>query len=340
MDTIIVHETAEIFQADNLVSALFQIFGQHIQKLELDYNQLNYGDRKEIHKLIRKYCGDSLKSLHLVRWDSNILQSLNMFKMVENLTLSGNEKISRGYFNMDFLYTKKKLNETFPKLRQLTLDYVIETDSMFDMEFPQLEQVKITSSWPQIDEEYLSNTKQALKSLFLKNAQILSLNYVHCNSLDMLEIASNHLPNLKTLQVNVFQLKDEYTGEIIRFANVKNAYLWWQSDVKLSHFLSFDQLEELYMTCSADECVSFIEQNKNVRKIFIAGDSLKNEHILEIGEEIKQLEELFIATTAEIDTYTITEYYKINEKLRKFRLEIIDSLFLYSRMEKETPGFE
>lgn len=331
MDMISIHETAEIIEEMNVVSTLFEVFGKYIQKLHLEYNVLQNNDRKEIHKLIGMHCGDSLKSLTLVRWDTNILQSLNEFRKLENLTLTGNVKVSRWWFSLNFLYTKKTMNEIFPVLRRLNLDYVAETDTIFDVKFPQLEEVQISPSTS--DDDHYTNTKVVLESLFSKNAQILNLIYVHCNSLEMLQLAKDFLPNLDTLQINVFRLKDESTGEKIHFTNVKKAYLWWD-DTKLSELLAFDELDSLYMTCLADECVNFVEQNKNVRKIFIAGDSLKNEHILEIGEEIKNLDELFIATTAEIDTHTITEYYKINEELRAFRLEIIDSLFLNSKMEK------
>ncbi|XP_055301727.1 uncharacterized protein LOC129568176 [Sitodiplosis mosellana] len=336
MDKINVHETAETIQSKQLVPELFHKFGPYIQKLELNYDQLSSrGDRKQIHKLIVTHCADSLISLSLFRWDVTILQSLNVLKKVENLTLTGYVKVSKGYFNFNYFHTQKKLNEIFPGLRRLSLDYALGAEPIFDVEFSQLEQVKITSTRPLTDGNSFSNTKLALKKLFSKNPQIRNFIYVYCDSLEILKMARDYLPNLETLQVNVLRLNDEFDGEKIYFANLKKAYLW-SDEVALSQFLAFDQLDELYMTCAADECVNFIEQNKNMRNIFIAGNSLNDEDILEIGEEITYLDELFIATTAEIDTHTIIDYYKFNSNVKNFRLEIIDSQFFNSRMEGET----
>lgn len=332
-------ETFETFKAPNIITSLFETFGSNIQKLKIDYTQLQRPERLLIHKLIDKYCIDSLVSVTLNGYDKNLLRSLrHPLWNVSSLTLSDDLRTPFLWWCVMCLFCQKKFGQTFSGLERLTLEYVTNYDSdIFDVEFTHLKYVKVKFVPGPFEgdgaAEYLQKTKYLLKTLFTNNPDIQHLVYIHCNSIEFIEIASKLLPKLHTFQVDVIQLEEIFPGNRIYFPKLKKLLMWW-IQIKMSELMRFNNLAELYITCPTPDCIQFVKNNRRVRKLYVAGKTLTTSDIIEFQKWLPRLEELNIVTKTNMTKDSMQSAFEDNQT---FNLEVVDdTILLYSKMERYT----
>jgi len=311
----------------NLVKLTLQVFGNHIKTLVIDYKEIDLNQRKEIHRFIDGHCTDSLTAMTLMGMDENVLKNFRSpLKMVENVTIDGELKSKSHsilHLSSIFSYKNLKLNEIYPGLRRLTLNRMNVPDaSIFDVEFSQLERVKITLLPAPYNEPFINDfykTKPAMIKLFEKNPQIQTLILQNCNSLDYLRIASS-LSNLNLLQVNFLPFEEKYIGSKIRFSNVKKIGFNMKYNIDLSETVIFDKVNEFVLVCSGKkECKGFPIKG-NFNKLYIVRYSFSNEEFLELDKKAPNLKDVFIASDEDINRFHVLNFIQGNRKLKNLRI--------------------
>lgn len=309
----------------NLPLALssLRIFGHEIKHLQIEYSDLKSSQRKEIHESLAKYCSKSLTSLMLMDWDNGVLNSFKPMESIEKLTLYGESSASKSTKITSILSQKSLgLNEIFPRLKHLELIHTNLDAHVFDVKFSHLEHVMVKFFLMSLSNYYVSNVA-AIERLFKANTQIRNLTIENCYSLEYLTVGSKHLPNLETLDVNwVISEEDEISGSV-HFDRLNKLMMWWRN-VNLSKVITINQLKELFVSCSANDCIQFIMANRNLTKLHLAAQSLTEQDILHIGNNLPLLEELSVATTVAVDKEMLTKQIEAIRHLTKFNLTIVD----------------
>lgn len=290
------------------VLKFIRVFGPLIQKLTISYPNIELHERKEIHELVDKYCSDTLLTIFLNSCDQNALQNLKKpFKMVEEVIITGELETSQ--------HSTVKLNEIFPSLRRLSLNYIetLDTD-IVDVEFPHLNHFSVTFT-------FLMDIKIGVEKLFKKNRHLKNLTLSYCNSFDYLKMASEYLPKLEGLWLDWENEKDEYEGSRIEFAGLKKLRINW-GRYTFWEIATPDQLEELEIECSAEECVKFAVENRRLKKLSIVQPSLNDNDIAEIADKLPDLVDVFIFTDTEVSTNNIIKFIEGSENLRRLNLQL------------------
>lgn len=305
------HESDDeiIFENYSLAVTALRKFGHRIKHLNINYQHISNDQRHEISTLIAEQSSNSLISITLQKLNENVLQNFRKpFKSVENLTVTGELKMSG-----DSL----KLNELFPAIRRFNLKDVNVFDvDVLDVEFPKLEHLTV-------EIPILSDMTEAIEKLEKRNPHIKELNMYYCTSFDYLKMASENLPNLESLQVNLEILGDEYNGTKIHFPNVKKLATNW-GEYDFTKIFLFEELSELDISCEACEGAKFAAQSKHLNHLHIAQHSLKDTEILELNEKLPNLSELSIDNMTNVRDRTIFELVDGNKKLKKFHLGLSD----------------
>lgn len=319
-----------------------QKFGHLMTKIQINYDDIEVDQHKEISALLIKYCSNSLISLEIIQWENNALKTFkNSFKKVQNLTIHGDIKLKSSLFNV-FSEKKLKLNEIFPALRQLNLYHMfVSNPSVLNVEFPYLEHVNIVFFPAPFNEpfvDYFSKTKPAIKYLFDKNPYIQYLSLTNCNSLDYLNIASDLLPNLRQMYVHLVSLKEHNNNLMLDFPSVRKLELKMTKNVDFFKIAKFEKLKDLNLICGEYKCKSLPLEHFALSSLRVSGFPLVYGNLLEFNEKTPNLEELFIASESKIDANTIIEYLKENLSLKKLNIVSHDKV-LFDVLSKWVQGW-
>lgn len=187
------------FESYDLIEQTFEIFGNLIKNIELRkysaedddwytdyYDDYHTEQHRKIYQLIYKYCSESLIALKLNQCDENTLTYFTIpLEKVENVTISGELKSADEGL---------KLNQIFPRLQRLTLELIeqIYDSGVLDVTFPHLTHFSVLF-W------YSNDIPLYIDEFFKRNSQIQDLVLLQLLSCDIVESASEHLPNLKFL---------------------------------------------------------------------------------------------------------------------------------------------
>lgn len=288
----------------------FHFFGAYIKNLELSFNPFeNYAlipeERRRIHQFVEKYTAKSLISLILKGCDKNTFTYFRIpFENVESLTITG---------ELNSIENGLKLNETFPRLRQLNLnDIEIRDSEVLNITFPYCIQFSLTIS-------FLNDIYSTVEEFFKLNSKIEDLTFYYLNSYDYIKLASESLPHLERLQLNLGILSEEYSGARIHFDSIKTLKMDW-GFYDFSDVMSFDQLESLELKCA--DCVDFAIQFTNLTQFHLIQREIEDADILKIGENLTKLKELSISSLSDVDERTIFELVERGNKLQKFNLKL------------------
>lgn len=302
-----IYETSSSIMLENLqlVRLSLRIFGAEIKKIQLRFYSLDPEQRREIHHLINKYCSDSLTSLILNKCDEDTLAYFAIpLEKVESITIDGELKsVSEGL----------KFNEIFPALRRLSMNDVNIDSEVLNIEFQHLTHFTLTIS-------FLNDIYKQIEVFIKRNSQIKDLTLIYCNSFDYIKLASEHLPNLERLQMNLGILGSEYTGSKIHFDSVKSLEMNW-GEYDFTDILEFSQLESLELTCAGEEGTKFATQFNNLRKLELIQRELEKDDVLKLSN-LSNLKELTISSLSEIQEDTIWQLINRMEKLEKFKLKL------------------
>lgn len=337
-----IHEAVLICDYKTLTLTLQQ-FGHLIEKIEISYDDIEVDQHKEISELLLKHCSDSLASMEIIQWETNALWNFeDPFKNVNILTIHGDPKLKSPKFFHIFSKKPMKLNEIFPSIRQLNLLNMFVSNPLdFGVEIPRLNHVNIVFFPAPFNEplvDYFSKTKPAIKKLFENNQQIRNLSLINCNSLDFLKMASDLLPNLVELHVNLVSLREHIDEIPFDFPNVKKLQVKMSKRIDLFNTVAFGRLEELDLNCSGFKCKTIPVEHSRLKKLQVSGFMLEYGKLLEFNEKTPNLEELFIASDSKIDANAIVEYLRNNINLRKLRFVSSDQV-LYDVLSKWIHGW-
>lgn len=302
-----IRESSSLIAFENYENTelLFRNFGTEIKRIELKFRYVEPKQRSQIHQLIEKYCSRSLLSLTLNIVDKNTLEHFTVpFERVENVTIACELTPAKNDL---------RLNQIFPKLRRLNLNNINLHDSdVLNITFPHLQHVWLTIS-------ILSDIYSPIVDLFTRNPQIRDLTLIYCNSFDYIKLASEHLPNLESLQLNLEILGDDYTGPKIYFNNVKTVKMIW-GEFDFTDAIGFDQLESLDLRCN--NCVRFVTQFTNLTKLQLVQEEIEENDFLRLCGELPNLNELTITSLSNIDEQTILQLVNGCKNLRKLNVRL------------------
>lgn len=318
-DLLSVSHTHMCTESSKLSTSILRVFGHLVQRLSIDFSFLKPVDRNEIEQVIQKFCFESLNQIEFYRFDKDVLSGFtNPLNGVQMATIQGKFRSSAADF---------KLSGLFPNLRQLSLSYIDVFDpNVFDVQFTQLQHFDIEMTRlfaEQLPQDFFRNMKSTVENILKKNPTIKSLVFNDCGSMEFVKIASDYLKNLEEIKVNFVAL-DPYRGEQIHFPNVKTVNFSW-NNYNMSGLMSFDKLENLSLSCLAHECIEFLRQNTNVRKLKIIGESLSNQNILTIGGILPNLVELTISENENIEANSIIQLIQNSQQLEKLAIEYFNT---------------
>lgn len=304
---------------ENAMAAAYilRAFGHLIQHLSIHFNFLTAQERNEIEQAIENFSSESLNRMDFYGFDKDILCAITKpLKNVEIVTIQGKFRSSE--------IKGLKLNEIFPNLRHLGLSSIdVFHPVVFDLEFPKLEHFHInllSSSVEQSPYDAIRNMQSTVEYLLKKNPTIKSLIFNSCHSLKFIKMANDYLPNLKEITANFVAL-DQYNDEGIHFSNVNKVDFSW-SNYHIAKLVSFNQLEDLKLSCSARECIEFIQQNRNVKKLEMFAETFSDQDILKIGNTLPKLVELTLTSEDGIGANPIILLVEKSKCLKKITFQI------------------
>lgn len=316
-DLVSVTHTHIYIENVQLSALILRVFGHLIHQISINFFYITSVERNHIERVIENFCSESLNRIDFLGFDIDVLSTFTKpLRGVERVTIQG--KFISSDVNV------LGLNELFPNLRQLSLSYIdVFHPNMFDVQFLQLEHFDINLqriSVQQSPEDFIRNMKMAVENLLRKNPTIKSLILSDCDSLDVLKIVSEYSLNLEEITVNFIAL-DQYKGKQMDFFNVKKVDFAW-TNYNMSGVMLFDKLEDMKLSCIARECIEFVKQNRNVKKLNMFGSSLSAQDILTIADTLPNLVELTLVSDVKIQADPIIQLIQKSKNLEKVILDV------------------
>lgn len=305
-------------------------FGHLMEKMNIQLYKSNDEDRFNVASLIGRYASHSLKSIRLAFCNTKMVDKFERtFTKLEDLTISGDLAPSSAIYSARPL---KKLNEIFPKLRNLSLDYIALSDpTVVNVEFESLEYVYINFLNVPYDvpaDVYSNYTKPTMTNLLEKNSFVQRVSLDGCYSLDFLKIVANHATILHELNVNFANFIEEYDGPKMNFPHLKKLSVTLTKKGKFFKNMNFPELKELFITCTAKSCIDFPKKNEQLIRLHIDGYKFKNQTISKLDQRAPNLEDLYIKGSSDIDMNSLIDYIEESLTLKKIRfVNRDDSIF-------------
>lgn len=320
------------------------VVGHLVENLEIRYNKISADQRLLIHYLLKKFCSKSLITFKMSQCDQHVLTTFDSsLKSVQNLIISG-DLSTKPFFIRGFLYSRETmgLGEIFPKIRQLTIEHMFVSDpSVFQHKFPELTDVKIIffpSPVIHVWKNYYYKTKPAMKNLFDYNPQIRSLSLSNCNSLDYLKIANDRLERLAYLQVNLLTLKEKYPSKPINFHWVKGVEMTTETSIDFN-VLRFPRVEEMRLTCTANDCGAFPFHSNTLTQLTISGYSFENRNSMML-RHAPFLTDLTIMNDSKINADFIFAYIEPNKYLMNVKFVNYNETFYNELKQYDIQGWQ
>lgn len=308
-----------IFDCDIFEKTLKR-FGHLIEKMNIQLYRSDDMGRFKIAEDIGRYTSNSLKSIRLAFCSTKMVDKFQRtFTKLENLTISGDLSPSGAIYSAH--RPLKKLNEVFPNVRKLSLDYMAISDpSVLDVTFESLSHLQINFlnvPYEATPDVYFNYTQPAMLQLFKRNPLIQRFDLGGCYSMGFVYMAAEHFYHLHELSIEFAPFKEKYDGPKMSFPNLKKLTL--RQNGKFFKSATFPELRELFLTCAAKSCTDFPKQNQNLIRLHIEGYNFKNETILQLDERAPNLEDLFIKGNSGIDMKSVIEYVEESLNLKMFR---------------------
>jgi len=308
------YEKKNIIKLYNIDFALklFEMFGNLITNLKIDYETLPTKKINVINEQITKYCLNSLNHLEIGYIVGDELISLKgTFSKAENVSIVNQSNESEiGILNTNGM----NLKEMFPKVRRFSFEVVSFTDpKCFEHNFPHLEHLNLNLREKNHEHiERIIKLNPQLKSISLNGA-----------SWNLLKKINQHIPTLISLKFTNLD-STKYEGEDIHFQNLKYfEFDDYTKSVVKSH-ISFGSLEEFDCYYSFDKFYDAFIQNKHLKKIRIGG--INNEQLLEIAEKLTNLEEMFTFYDTNGSTEEVIQFLQKAHNLQLIAFAQIDPI--------------
>lgn len=316
-EVVELHDVIKI-EKFNMISKVFNHFGHFISKVKLIYGRDQKYQSKLVFELVSHHSDNFIK-FHIECYNEFLLQNVQKpFYNAENVSFAG-EFYELGSESM-------KLNEMFPKMRQLSLGYLHVTDpTSIHLHFPYLEHLSV--SFIRTKQPF---TDTDIKCLINKNPQIQSLSIYH-GSMEFFKFVSENMPNLNALYLP-WKFSDYLNDRDrpIHFKTVKKLSIKYTIN-RFPRNVTFDKLQEMEFICNPDfpdVWINFIEKNTHLTRLNITNGEIYKIDLEKITSILPDLVEVSFICGLDIDIESIVKFLNLNTKLKKLNLKC-DSNWLF-----------
>lgn len=309
-----IYETDRITINSEQASLILKKFGSEISKLDIFYERIEADRAMTITKELNEYCAETITELFLSGIRQNTWPLLRKpFANVETVTFNGQLEVTEA----------DNLNDIFPNLRRLNLNYVLTSKSFgLNQTFPHLEhlQVKFVN---------LAGFQEKEATALLKSNPQLRRLSIRRATPKFLRTINELLPNLNELELLQMarRLPRPMANAQIRFENVKKLSVVSGPYCMIQNLI-FTQLEEFTLDCipmgklSMDNAwIGYIEKLGNMKKLHFIGD-VTNEQVRALNGMLPNLMEFSIAGVSDIQIETIKSFIERHEKMTKFHFNV------------------
>lgn len=305
----------------DLITKVFQTFGPMISKVKINYGKNATSEVRTVIDLVNRHCA-ALTHFELFGSiiDKDLLNDVQTpFHRVDTVSLHGtfNKLASKSLY----------LNEIFPKIRSLSLDYVrFNNHSDLVLKFPHLEHLSITLEVAD------------LRPVIAVNPQIRNLS-LHACSLPFLKYLSDHLVNLEALSLKWIALREVNFQTEILFNNIKSLkVVTFHPD--LPSVLNAPKLEDLEMDWSAllrDNWMQFFRKHTNLTTLRISQNEIGDDDLAFLASNVNHLVEAAFLTKPEVTAPAIVQFVKSSSKLQKLEISYKEQFPIeeYNALQKQ-----
>lgn len=323
-----------------LVKMLLKWFGDLIRKLDISFENIDGCPGREIIENVNKNCSESLVRLEMRNCKEFVLDNLkNTFPHMRTALFSSSQSKS-----LQITPDAVKLNQLFPNLESLMLEYTKKSDwELIGTQFPNLTMLAVElpngKDPDRPDGVYVGNW---LKS----NPKIEILSIQHC-TMNILKAANELLLNLKNLELRFFSTEYlNYEGDPIHFNNVRQLTIHSnRSKDEVPEFIFFDQLQDLKLYVKpelTDKWTSFIGQqfNKNsIIKLVISTNVLTKARFNALSDLLPNLNGVSIDCSTDYTAKDIIKFIEKSNQLMTLRMkvpmEVMEERILRSKLQNK-----
>lgn len=298
----------DVIRIQSMVFALKTLrhFGKHIQKLEVQLDDITTKAATSILQYIERYCLESMVDFTIDFTKGDALRQFKKpFKRVEKLTFT--HRSDRGI--------TKPTNETFPALRELsfeshTPDY---NYGYGDGHFPHLKHLSLAQP-----DEY----SKPLETLIEMNSEIDTFTCKDCSEA-LVHYASTKLSRLNHLILENFYTCSFLQRRDIRFDTVKKATLFKIQGSPRIRLPNLQQFATDSGTWNIETLTQFLEIHRNITTFCMDYSQMEDNDFNMIVQNLPNIEEMTVMRNAFrfIDSDDIIDFLETHRKLMKFQID-------------------
>lgn len=266
----------EIFNFSTALETL-KLFGNLIGKLQLNLSNADSNEAKTISRYVNHYCTERLVDLKLTVGSGNPLKYWEQpMESVKHLYLSATP-MSQGR-------NIPKLNDTFPRLRTLSVYLSEKSCDYFDCHFQYLDHLIIHEHRSNVHDSSISN-------LLATNPHIRSVT-VHKGRISLLNQINEALPLLKTLTIESYH----YHAVEVFFNALEKLVL--KNSLEVPKFFLAPNLRELDMAFSSEYSNAwkqFLKVHKNLKRFHLSYSFIYHDEFTMLTENLQNLEEMSVS---------------------------------------------
>lgn len=302
----LIYEKRITIYAFDLILQTLRYFGRFIQKLQIEFSNVDASRSRHIAKFIQKYCMDSLIEMDIV--------NVNVFKYMEKPF----SNVKHIHFWSSSAPNIPRMNETFTALRSLTLTLNSDEIEPVDCLFPHLQHLTIKKLFDMdFIERFLRTNSHIQSATILPNYPKILFNKI-CSL----------LPNVNHLTVAYVPFVSPSDPEI-RFENVTK--LTALKEFNPSVNIRLPNLQELHMTYYfyAEQWTIFLKRHMHLKRLHLKYSNMSDDEFNGILVNLPlNLEEFSITSGGitdskekSIEIRTIVKFIRKCDSLQKFRFD-------------------
>lgn len=313
---------------------VLQHFGDLVRMFEIDFEDINIDEAREIVKHVNDKSFNLLKWFGLLNCKGNILNGLNRsFSLVSHMMFSSSETSK-----LIITEKHKKLNELVPNLVSFSVKHTKPSDWKFiDGSLPKLSHLNIDlSKYTEQDNGDYSHMSELFKGDHITTLGIESAN------LKFLKLVSKHLPKLLLLNVNGLS-KDyfNYHGDRVQFDYV-NLLSIIDHDDKLPENMFINEVDDFRLNIKSQFTVKwldFISTQTNSKSFTLLTKNLPIEQFLAIPEKLPLIQSVYIESESNVTAEDVVNFLKKtkNNKLTSLRMDVGMNELEQKKLRKTIP---
>lgn len=300
----------------NATQSILNLFGDLIQFINISFIDINQSNGNVIATTIAAKCSISLRELHLMDCHDMVLNGMTQsFRYVRHASFS-----TRPNGNFRIGSDTLRMHQMFPNLIRLA----VKVGNIKDMDFvgdkfPRLRSLTLGLPEPEF---FAVNT---IERLFQSSPSINKL-ILHHSSLELLQIVSENLHNLKVLQLFDF-FNDFYAGQPIEFKHVNSlAIKSTRSNSKIPETLVFHQLQTFSLSLNfrfTDEWIQIFsnQMKKSIEFVQIESYRFTSHQFMSIVKMLPNVRIASIRSVKKIPINVIIEFLTENQQILVLNLK-------------------